>query len=101
MSQPRVPGRGPLSKRLPGGFVLEAGAVWGLYQAYRWVRNAVAGTASEALQNAKQIIDWEERIGIYHERTIQKWFLPSRWFIGFWNVWYGSAHLAGPAVTLV
>jgi membrane-associated phospholipid phosphatase len=93
--------RVPRSKRIRGGFVLEAAAVWGLYQAYRWARNAVAGAATEATQHAKQIIDWEERLGIYHERTIQKWFLPYRWFIGFWNVWYGSAHFAGPVVTLV
>jgi membrane-associated phospholipid phosphatase len=93
--------REPLSKRIPGGFVLEAAAVWGLYQAYRWARNAVAGSAREAFTHAKQIIDWQEQLGIYHERTIQKWFLPYRWFIGVCNVWYGTAHFVGPVVTLV
>jgi membrane-associated phospholipid phosphatase len=90
----------PRSKRIRGGFLLEAGAVWGLYQFYEWARNAVAGWPDDAFRNAKRIIDWQERLGISHERTIQEWFLSSRWFIGFWNLFY-SVHFAGPVVTLV
>jgi membrane-associated phospholipid phosphatase len=91
----------PWSKRARGGFVLEAAAVWGLYQFYGRVRNAVAGSAEDAFRNAKQIIGWQEWLGIYHERTIQEWFLPYRWFVGFWNIWYGTVHMFEPVVTLV
>jgi membrane-associated phospholipid phosphatase len=91
----------PRSKRMRGGFLLDATAVWGLYQVYRWARNAVAGSPDDAFRNANQIIEWQERLGIYRERTIQEWFLPYRWFIGFWNIWYGTVHFIGPVVTLV
>jgi PAP2 superfamily len=84
-----------------GGFLLDVAVVWGFYQLYRWARNAVAGSPDDAFRNANQIIGWQERLGIYHERAIQEWFLPYRWFIGFWNIWYGAAHFIGPVVTLV
>jgi membrane-associated phospholipid phosphatase len=93
--------REPRSKRVRGGFVLETAALVGLYLVYSWAGDAIRGSPADAFQNAEQIIDWEERLGIYHERTIQEWFLPYRWFIGFWNLFYGSIHFAAPVVTLV
>src|SRR6266567_3366205 len=102
MGHAAAPARGgPRSKRIPGGFVLEAVAVWGLYQLYSWARNAMAGSSADAFRNAKQIIDWQERLGISHERALQRWFLPYRWFIGFWNIWYSTIHFATPVVTLI
>ena len=32
------------------------------------------------------------RSASFHEESIQEWFLPYRWFIQFWNVYYGTAH---------
>ena len=97
---PRPPG--PRSKRLRGGWVLEAAAlVLTLYPLYGWARDLVDAPRSRAFRNAEQIIDWQQRLGINHERTIQEWFLSYRWFIGFWNIWYGAAHFIGPVVTLV
>jgi PAP2 superfamily len=75
--------------------------VLALYPVYGWLRGFGGVSRDDAFRNAKQIIDWQERLGIYHERTIQEWFLSSRWFIGFWNVFYGSVHFAAPVVTLV
>jgi membrane-associated phospholipid phosphatase len=93
---------GPRSKRIRGGWVLEAAAiVLLLYPLYGWARDLVDAPRSRALRNAEQIIDWQQRFGINHERTIQEWFLPYRWFIGFWNLFYGSIHFVAPIVTLV
>src|SRR5919201_3570382 len=99
---PGPPGPGPRSKRIRGGWVLEAaGMVLALYPVYGWIRDLVGVSRADAFRNARQIIDWQQRLGIYHERTIQEWFLPYPWFIGFWNLFYGSIHFAGPVVTLV
>jgi membrane-associated phospholipid phosphatase len=93
---------GPLSTRIRGGWALEATAIFlFFYPLYSRVRDLVGESRTDAFANAKQIIDWEERLGIYHERTIQEWFLPYRWFIGFWNLFYGSVHFAAPVITLI
>ena len=42
-----------------------------LYPVYGWIRDLVGVSRAGAFRNAKQIIDWQERLGIYHERTIQ------------------------------
>ena len=65
------------------------------YIIYTWTRNQF-GSASvdsrQAYENAKVIIRIEEFLGLYHEATIQGWFLAHTWFIQFWNVFYGTFH---------
>ena len=96
------PPPGPRSKRIRGGWALEAIAiVLALYPVYGWIRDLVGVSRADAFRNARQIIDWQERLRIYHEQTIQEYFLPYPWFIGFWNLFYGSIHFAAPVVTLV
>jgi membrane-associated phospholipid phosphatase len=72
-----------------------------LYPLYIWLPGLVGESAPQALRNAEQIIDWQQHLRIYQELAIQQWFLAYRWFIGFWNVWYGSVHFATPIITLV
>ena len=69
------------------------------YAIYSWTRNlfgsnkiAADGIPDQAFTNAERIIDIEMWLGTFHEQTIQSWFLPYRWFIQFWNVYYGTAH---------
>jgi hypothetical protein len=69
------------------------------YVIYSWIRNqfgsnriAAEGIPRAAFRNAERVIRWEEALGLYHELTIQSWFLEMRWFIQFWNVFYGTAH---------
>ena len=45
-----------------------------------------------AFNNAIRVIDAERAIGLFHEESMQEWFLSQRWFIEFWNVFYGTAH---------
>jgi len=69
------------------------------YVVYSWIRNrfgsnriAADGVPEAAFTNAERVIQFERWIGLYHEETVQDWFLPYRTFIQFWNVYYGTAH---------
>jgi hypothetical protein len=91
----------PRSKRIRFGWVLEIIGVRALMTVYDWARDQLVGSESVAFRHARQIVRAERALGIYHEETIQEWFLPYRWFIGFWNVFYGSIHFVVPIVVLV
>lgn len=91
----------PRSKGIRGGFALEAlGIYLVLYPLFSWARGLVTPTAGSAFRNAEQIIGIERTLGIYFERTIQVWSLPQGWFVGFWNIWYGSVHFVGPIAAM-
>ena len=45
-----------------------------------------------AFTNAVRVIRIERALGLYHEETIQDWFLPHTWFIKTMNTYYGTAH---------
>lgn len=66
------------------------------YGVYSVVRNkfgsAGGGGAEHAFNNAKDIIQVERWLGSFHEETIQEWFLGTKWFIQFWNLFYGTFH---------
>ncbi len=77
----------------------EALIVAAFYVVYSWTRNqfgsnriAADGVPEAAFNNAERVIRFERLIGLYHEETIQEVFLSQRWFIQFWNVYYGTAH---------
>jgi cytochrome bd-type quinol oxidase subunit 2 len=71
----------------------------GFYLVYSWIRNLFGSNAFEpggipyhAFDNAERVIRFETLVGLYHEQAIQHVFLPYRFFIQFWNTWYGTAH---------
>lgn len=75
------------------------------YLVYSWSRNqfgsarlAADGVPEQAFHNAELLIRIQKSIGLFHEESIQDWFLPYRGFIQFWNTFYGTAHFV---VTLV
>jgi hypothetical protein len=77
----------------------EALIVAAFYAVYSWIRNlfgsnniAADGVPDQAFTNAERVIEWQLWMGLYHEQTVQSWFLPYRWFIQFWNTYYGTAH---------
>lgn len=74
---------------------------YGVYTAVRNSQGSAAVSARHAFNNAKHIISAEKALGIFHELTVQHWFLDWRWFIQFWNVFYGSAHFVVTAAALV
>jgi len=91
----------PRSKRIRGGWILEIVGVRALTTAYDWARDRLIGSESDAFHHARQVIRSERFLGIYHEETVQEWFLSSRAFISFWNIFYGSIHFVMPIVALV
>jgi len=74
------------------------------YLVYSWIRNRF-GSASvdtdQAFDNARQIIDLERMIGLFHEQSIQEAFLDNRFFVQFWNVYYGTFHFVVTAFAMV
>ena len=69
------------------------------YSVYTAIRNQFGSTLVEgvsvpnhAFTNAIRVIRIERWIGLFHEETIQEWFLPHIWFIKTMNVYYGTAH---------
>lgn len=73
--------------------------VLAFYLVYSWIRNqfgsneiAADGIPEQAFNNAERVIRFQQAFGLYHEPSIQEFFLPYRAFIQFWNTWYGTAH---------
>ena len=69
------------------------------YAVYSWTRNqfgsnrlAGDGVPEHAFNNAKRVIRFERLVGLFHEESIQDWFLSQRWLIQAINVFYGTAH---------
>ena len=63
-----------------------------LYQVYSFIRNVSEGSKQVAFQHARQLMRWQEAIGINHEQTLQGWALHSKPLIVFLNYVYGSLH---------
>jgi hypothetical protein len=47
-----------------------------------------------SFNNAMKVIRFERAVGLYHEESIQQWFLPYKWIIQLMNTYYGTAHFA-------
>ena len=73
----------------------------GIYLLYDWLREQTTGTSADAYRNARQIVDAEKFLGLYHEYSIQQAFLDLDWFMAFWNIYYGTIHFVMPLVALV
>ncbi len=73
------------------------------YGVYTMVRNfgIASDSTAAALRNAKQIIRIEAFLSSFHEKAIQDAFIEWRWFIQFWDVFYGSAHFVVTIVAIV
>ena len=98
----------PLRLGRRGGYtalLLEATMLLGAYFAYALTKNIVhASPADFAFQNAWNLSALENSLGIFHEATVQRWFLDhaswavylSSWFyvLGYWPV-------IGPAALLL
>ena len=48
----------------------------------------------QAFHNAMKVIRVERALGLFHEESIQQWFLPYRGLIQALNTYYGTAHFA-------
>ncbi|MCU1391958.1 MAG: hypothetical protein JWM34_386 [Ilumatobacteraceae bacterium] len=69
-----------------------------VYLVYSFVRNQfgsanlkIGDEPRHAFHNAVDVIKIEKFLRIFHEQTIQRWFLDTP-FIEFFNIFYGTAH---------
>ena len=73
----------------------ELGYIVAFYLVYSFIRNqfgSEAVSADTAFANARKMIDLERALASYYEETVQQGFLDDRWFIQFWNLFYGTFH---------
>lgn len=66
---------------------------------YFAIRGLVVGRAGEAVANGYAIIDFEQRIGLYHELAMQSWIIDHYYLIKALNWVYFWGH--GPLVIVV
>ena len=73
----------------------------GIYLVYSTVRNQFGSNGGPPLQanriayeHALDVIEIQDRLGLFIERTLQRWYLdlPADGLIAFWNTFYGTAH---------
>ncbi len=69
------------------------------YTVYSWTRNQFGSARASrdsppyhAFHNAEHVIQIERWLGMFHEESIQDFFLPFKWIIRFMNIYYGTAH---------
>ena len=88
----------------------EAAYILVIYFVYSTVRNQFGSAGGPlgqsngiAYEHALQIIRIEDAVGLYFEQALQEWYLdlPANGWIGFWNVFYGTAHFLVTAGALI
>ena len=69
------------------------------YAVYTLIRNQFGSALVNGVDvplhsftNAVRVIRIERALGLYHEESIQDFFLPHVWFIKIMNTYYGTAH---------
>jgi hypothetical protein len=75
--------------------------VLAFYGVYSFIRNSFGTDSGAAFDNALRIIDLERFFGTFQEERIQEWFLDDRWFIQFWNLFYGTFHFVVTTFALI
>ena len=92
-------------RRLRDGHVLywwaEILAVLAFYVVYSAIRNLHHGSAEEAFEHARQLIDLQKSLGIFVEQSIQSWALDYRPLIVASNYFYGSLHFVVTAAVMI
>jgi hypothetical protein len=81
--------------------VLYIAAFYALYSAIRNTQGSATVSAAHALAHARGVIRVEKGLGLFVEERIQHSFLGWRWFIQFWNLFYGTFHFVVTVVALV
>ena len=78
--------------------------VLAFYGVYSFIRNQFGSAAvseTTARGHAFDVIRLERALGLYHEETLQDWFIAQQWFIRFWNIFYGTFHFVVTAFALI
>jgi membrane-associated phospholipid phosphatase len=70
------------------------------YGLYSLVRGLFGGELTKAQENAADLIDLEQRLGIYVERDIQSFFVDHHLAMPFWNFFYPASQVVVLPLTL-
>jgi hypothetical protein len=81
--------------------VLYIAAFYGVYSVIRNTQGSATVSAAHALSHARAVIKVEHDLGLFFEENLQEAFLGSRWFIQFWNLFYGTFHFVVTIAALV
>ncbi len=81
--------------------VLSIVAFYGVYSFIRNTQGSATVSAALAFAHARGVIRVEQALGLYFEEHVQEAFLATRWFIQFWNLFYGTFHFVVTIVALV
>ena len=97
-----VPADYPITKRFRLGWLVEAAFVVAALLTHESLRNAVMGSAKDALRNAKTLTSIERALGIYHEEAIQRFFIRSgEAVVGAWNFYFETLHFIVPVAVAI
>lgn len=80
---------------------LQLVVVVGFYEVYSYVRRLAHGSEATAFAHAKELIQVERWLGLYHEETLQDLALHAKPLIVGLNYFYGSMHFAVTVGVLV
>jgi hypothetical protein len=67
-------------------------AILAFYGVYSAIRNANQGGTTAAFNHARNLIDWQRALGIYHELSLQRLALHFKPLVIACNYFYGSLH---------
>lgn len=68
---------------------------------YETIRNISSANPARAYANAERLIDWQQAIGMFHERRMQLWALDYTPLIVVANYFYGSVYIGATLFALV
>ena len=68
---------------------------------YETIRNFSSANPARAYANAERIIDWQQAIGMFHERRMQLWALDYIPVIIAANYFYGSVYIGATLFALI
>jgi len=73
----------------------------GAYGLYSLVRGVFGGSLAEAQENAAGLIELEQRLGIYVEHDVQRFFMDHHLGMAFWNLFYPTSQVVVLPLTLL
>jgi membrane-associated phospholipid phosphatase len=68
---------------------------------YETVRGVAEGNTAAAFDNARQIVSFEQGVGLFFEQSLQAWAMGSRFLVDFTNFMYVNSHFVITTAFLV